>query len=408
MANLFNNSRFNFVGELVASKKGSIITSRLNEKSEYFKTRGNFGIKAEGSTQYLKLEYIHPQELKTVKIYCGGEGDNKLIEIPVADTLKAENIAKAMFQTTIDLETDFEKKKTRESLIYKRRNHENKEEKTQEDLDKIAEYTKQIDELSDNVIKFIHDKDVMHFLNRSFDSFKGKKVRVTGNVKSNYYNGKNQLQYVPNHIEFVPDDYQEGLTFNTDVFYDKDSIEDDKKEKKMFINGYIGERVKKADKLFPIGLVLDYSKINEEDEKQSMLLKLMKDTFEIKDKKQVHKIGVKVGVVNGSEKIEFDESCLTERQKTAVALGMNKVEDFRPRSGNVFGEYKQELKVLNPMLRDYPEGSIEVFSIEELEDYLTLDDSDVKASDVKVNEEKTEKEEETTLSTEDLMAKLFQ
>lgn len=400
---MFNNSKFTFIGEFTVGKKGGKVTSVLKEGGEWFKTRGNFGIKANGSNQFLTLEFIHREDLGKFKIF-GADGES--FEVAAEDTRKPSTIEKAaqFILTTIDLETDEAKKKERMSLVFKRKNHEDKEEKTQEDLDKIAEYTEKINELSTQRISFCHVKDVIDFLDAASDKLKGKKIKVTGNVKSNYYKSKNSLQFIPSLIEFASEDDVEGLSMTADIFYEKDSIEDDKKEKKMFINGYIGDRIKKENKLFPISLVLDYSKINEEIAEQAELLEFMKSTFEITNKKQVHKIGVKINVVNGSEKIEFDESCLTPKQLIAVKLGMSKIEDFKPKGG-AFGEFKQELKVVCPLLREYPEGCIEVFPVKELGDYIVSDDSDVKASDVKEDKHKEEVAKEK--STEDMLSAFF-
>ena len=400
---LFNNSRFTFVGELAVGKKGAKTTTRLSEKSDWYKTRGNFGIKANGSNQFLNLEFIHSETLGKIKIF-GANGE--MFEVAAEDTTKQHVIEKAapFILTTVDLEPDQDKKKERMSLVFKRKNHEDKETKTEEDLAKIEEYTKQINELSDKRLMFCHVKDVINFLELAQDGLKGKKLKVTGNVKSNYYNSKNTLQFIPSVIELAGEDEAEGLTMTADVFYEKDSIEDDKKDKKMFIAGYIGDRVKKANKLFPIALTLDYTKINEDIEEQAQLLEFMKSTFEITDKKQVHKIGVKINIINGSEKIEFDESCLTQKQLMAVKLGMAKIEDFKPKGG-AFGEFKQELKVVCPLLREYPQGCVEVFPVKELGDYLVSDDSDLKASDVKEDKHKEEVAKEK--STEDMLSAFF-
>ena len=135
---------------------------------------------------------------------------------------------------------------------------------------------------------------------------------------------------------------------------------------------------------------------------------MMKGNFAISDKKQVHKIGLELNVINGSPTVEFDESCLTDKQKTAIAVGLNKLEDFKPK-GNVYGDKITELRVVRGDLKEYPNGSIEVFSVRDLGDYLVADDSDVSIKDVK-KEDKPKVEDKTETKTEtpeDMMAKLF-
>lgn len=400
---LFRQGKFSFIGSLVASKE-PMTDKKLSDTSEWKKQRLNVGVKVDGNAQFLNMEFIHSDKVSKCKI-LGKDGD--LMEVSLNDTYKSEIVSKAsdLTKITIDLETDFEKKKEYTSLLFKVMNHErenrnllNKESltddekiKLEDNNNKIEEYQKQIEELATNRVVFCHMKDAIKFLNASIPSIGDNKIKVTGQVKSNFYNGKNNLQYIPSHIELVSEETESQLKVFMDVFYDKDSIVDDKKLKKVMVNGYIGERKNKKDKLYPLTVIIDYAKINEEDEEQQALLNFMKDTFKITDKKQVHKMGVEINVINGSEIVEFNEKCLTDKQKMAVKLGMNKLEDFKPR-GNVYGERIQELRVCCPNLRDYPDGSIEVFPIKDLVDYLAEDDSDITDDNAKNSEELSKQE----------------
>ena len=76
-----------------------------------------------------------------------------------------------------------------------------------------------------------------------------------------------------------------------------------------------------------------------------MMLDFMKGIFKIKDKKQVHKIGLHINCINGAEEIEFNESCLTDNQKMAIALGMNKLEDFKLPKEKISKEYSSGMKM---------------------------------------------------------------
>lgn len=404
---LFNNSKFVFVGELTQGKE-SLTTNKLSDTSEWSRTRLNVGIKDDGNMQFLNMEYIHKDSLKTCNLFSK---DGTQLEVQLNDTTKPEiiDMVSDMSKIVIDLEDDFENKKEYTKLIYKRLNHEmKKEEMNDDDKAKIKEYTEQINEMATKRITFCHIKDAISFVNQALPMIKGKKVKITGSVKCNYYKGKNNLQYVPNHIELVPEDTENQLKIFADVFYEKDSIDDDKKLKKFIVNGYLGERVKKADKLFPTTVVIDYTRVDEENEQHKMLLDFMKGFFAIKDKKQVHKIGVEIDVINGSEKIEFDESCLTPLQLMSVKLGKNKVEDFKPR-GNVYGDRVVELRICNYNLRDYSNGALEIFPVSDLADYIYKDDSNVKKEDVKKEEvvQEDKKEEEPKNDMQDMMKNLF-
>lgn len=406
--NLFRNGTFNFVGTLGFGE--APMSTKQMGSSDWSKTKLGVSVRNGSNSQFLALEYIHSDKVKTTKIMTkelDENGKNKSIEVQLSDTYKPEIVGQAadFIKIVIDLEEDFEKKKEYTSLLFKIKNHEMKEEKTQEDLDKIKEYSEQVKELATNRLEFCHMQDVIKYLNVMLPSLKGKKVRVTGQVKSNYYNGTNRLQYIPSLIELVPEDMENQLKVILDFFFDKEGIDDDTKAKKMYVSGYIGEKIKKADKLIPLQVVVDYTKINEEDEQHKMMLDFMKGIFKIKDKKQVHKIGLIINAVNGADIVEFNESCLTEKQKIAISLGLNKLEDFKPR-GNTYGERVQELRVINADLKNYADGSVEVFEVKELDDYLvsTEDDRDVKESEVKTEESKTENKEN---KPNDLFASLF-
>ena len=403
---LFKEGRFSFIGSISASKEP--MTTSAMGTSAWKKTRLGIGIKNDQNLQYLMIEDIFLESAKTCKL----KGlDGKFFEVNKADTSKPEMIDKVSnySKIVVDLETDFEKKKEYTKLIFKKKNHEYKkaDEKTEDDIQKIKEYDAQIKEMATNRIEFVTMKDVIPFMNSALPLLEGKKVRVNGEVKCNFYNGKNVLQYIPDFIEIVSDDTENQLKAYIDFFYDKDGIDDDKSLKKLIVSGYMGGWNKNAgtDKLYPITVVADYTKIDETNDLHMALLEMMKDNFTITDKKQVHKIGLELNVINGSPTVEFDESCLTDKQKTSVKLGLNKLEDFKPKT-NVYGDKITELRVIKGDLKEYPNGSVEMFLVKELGDYLVADDSDVSIKDVKkVDEPKVEDNKEE--SKEDMMAKLF-
>lgn len=400
--NLFRRGTFKFIGESIFGRDNVVTTAKLSPKSEWSRTRLNFGVKKDNDTQFLSTEYIHSDKVTKTKLF-DKEGNG--FDVVWADTNKQSTIDRVADynKITINLETDQDVKKEYYSLIFKIRNHEMKKEKTQDDLDKIKEYTEQLKEFSNNVHKFAHMKDVIKFINDNQEIIKSHKVRVTGDVKSNYYNGKNNLQYIPTNIELVTNDTDSELTVNLDIFFSKDEIIDNEEEKVVYINGYVGERIKKADKLIPIQLRFDYSKADLENESQLQLVKFVKKFFNVESESSLYKLPVVCSVVNGAEIVEFDESTLTDDQKMAIMLGMNKLEDFKPR-GSIFGNRISYIKVIRPDLKVSPEGATESIELDSLPDYLLADDSDVSIKDVKDNNKEETKENE---SADELMAKLF-
>lgn len=401
---LFRKGTFEFVGNIMEGKE--LVSTNTLGTSEWKKTRLNIGIKNDNNLQFLNIEYMHSDKVKTAKLF---DKDGNGFDVKLEETYKPETIEKVpeYNRIIVDMETDFEKKKEYVKLMFKKRNHEFKEEQTYEDLEKIKEYSAQIKELATNRLEFVHMKDVIKFLEANMPNIKDKKIKVVGVVKSNYYKGKNNLQYIPERIEIVENETANQLKVYLDLFYEKDSIDDDTKQRKMFINGYVGERIKKQDKLFPLTVVVDYTKVDDTNEQHQLLLTFMKNIFQITDKKQMHKIGLELNVINGAEVVEFDESCLTDNQKMGIQLGLNTIDDFKPK-GNTYGSRIQELKVAKSDLKNYPNGSVEVFKAIDLGDYLVADDSDKSLSDVKNDtKEETKTEQTTDTSTTDLMAQLF-
>ena len=397
------NGKFVFTGEVCVGKE--VVTDNAMGSSKWKKEKLNVGVKTDDSTLWLTVENIHnPEEPKRKAVLFDKEGNR--FEVEQSQTLNDDVIEKCAdyLKVVIDLEEDQELKKEYTKLIYKKLNHERAENPTDEDKAKIEEYTKQINELATKRTTVVTSKDLIQILGAIAPDLREKKtkVKVKGNIKLNYYNGNTRLEYHPTSFEIVGKDAAYENVLLLDIFYEKDSIDDVKKEKKMYINGYLAQKVKGEFKLYPVPFVLDYTKIDTEDPNQKLLLEYSKGIFDIKDKKQVHKVSVIAKSLMGAEIKEFDESCLTERQKISIALGKSKIEDFKPK-GNIYGDFKIEYRVITDDLKVQPDGTEPVFPTDELVNYLSYDDSDKKAEDVKVEENETSEEDKRKA----MMAKLF-
>ena len=189
--NIFKEATFNFIGHINFGKEPlSIKNARKDGTGNLYRKKLGIGIKHSTYCPFLSMEVLqdgmNPENFKVFSL------DNKLVEVPYGMTTNPEVMAKIADFTkiTIDLETDFEKKKEYTSLIFKRMNHIMKkdEEKTDEDLSKIEEYTKQIKEIATNRKEFCTMNDVIDFIEKAFPIMKDKQVKVTGSVKNNYYN----------------------------------------------------------------------------------------------------------------------------------------------------------------------------------------------------------------------------
>ena len=168
---LFKNTRFTFIGKPIYSNEPLSIKP-LKEGSVWSKERLSLGIKAGNSSPFLNMEYIFKTGEDTFKLR--DKHTNELFEVKGSETANKEVLDRTNPKIIIDLEDDFDKKKDYLSLIYKKRNHEiiNDDEKTDEDLQKIKEYTRQIKELADKRYEFAHIKDAMELLNANLPNLK--------------------------------------------------------------------------------------------------------------------------------------------------------------------------------------------------------------------------------------------
>lgn len=407
---LFRNSKFTFIGELVEGK--TLISDEKCGEKGWKKKRMSIGIKNNENTQFLFMEDMYHPDINTVNMF-DKNGNKFKVKKEETHSEKTMSQLPDWAKITIDLETDFEKKKEYTKLFFKKRNDLKKLDETEDDetkkelQSKIDEYDKQIKELAQNRVEYGTMGDVIEFLGKAITIMKGKKVKVTGKVKCNYYNERNTLRYIPQTIEFVSDDIENKLSVNCDVFYTDESIMDEPEEKKMYINGYLGETISKTDTLIPQQFIINYEKIDETNEQHKKLLDYLKGTFEIEDETKLHKIGVELSVINGAEIVEFDESCLTPKQKMEVDLGFHDINYFRPK-GNVYGERIQELRVVTGDYKEYPNGAITVLDKDDLMDLIIKDQKDVTKEDLKkVSEEENKETKEDAEDPQALMRSLF-
>lgn len=159
------------------------------------------------------------------------------------------------------------------------------------------------------------------------------------------------------------------LTMNLDLYYDKNSIDrsEEKSEGKIFMNCYtpMWSSADAAQKMFPVSAVFNTSVLDMTKEKHKRIYDLKMRYLETKSKNPVH-MNWAIGVVNGAEEKEFDESCLTDVQREFIEAGLNKLEDFKPR-GNIYGEKVHELRLIKPLVKD------------EFKECMTAADSDMTA-----------------------------
>ena len=399
MANkLFGQNRFKFVGELVYNKKDNapVSDNPLKEGSKYNRKRMNIGVKdSQNNVGYLEMSYIYEPKNPSVKIF--GE---KPVDIPIKDLLnpKYEDIVPSYQKITLNFIEDEEQKKECLKNVYALRELYNKEEQTDEVKAKIQEHKDNLKQFED-YYEVIHMDSAIDILNKYLPKLEGKKVVVSGRANINYYNGKSRLEYIPQTISLAKEDEKSELTIDSKIFFSDGAMDNDEENKKIFINAFMGQKYKKQDKLFPVQLIIDYSKIDLENTLHKQMLSILEGSFVAEDEDTMYNNRILIKVINSREEVEFSEETLTEHQKMMVACGLATVESFKPR-GSVFGNRIQELRVIRPFAtEEYANGAIVAFDLENLATYLVNDEDDT--APIKEDELKEEKPKEETTSSFD-------
>ncbi|WP_043929333.1 hypothetical protein [Bacillus haynesii] len=154
-------------------------------------------------------------------------------------------------------------------------------------------------------------------------------------------------------MEIVRNETPSQLRATMDIFFTKDSLDekDFKEEKKLYIDGYVlsyDNQIKK-DRFFPQQLIINAQKLDFNNEMHMKRLELLKNFFKVKGKGVYH-LQWEVNIFRGADEIEFTEENLTASQKEMIALGLNTLDDFKPKGG-LLGESREENRLIKPILR---------------------------------------------------------
>lgn len=238
----------------------------------------------------------------------------------------------------------------------------------------VASFRKYVITLNEERHEFITEYDFIEFVRDHIDEIKGKDFIITGQIRKNEYNSKISDRFQIQNMFEVTDDRKHQFRVSGEFFWNAEGIDtaDWKSEKKVIINGYTKEWMDKnhPNAYVPMQIIFDASKINFENEGHIKLLKfkLAQIGLEYENGKINNKLkknayfsqSVICNYINGNEKIEFDESQLTENQKLALELGLKTIDDFRP-SGSIYGDRITILKLVDFDMRgDYADGYVKL------------------------------------------------
>ena len=254
-------------------------------------------------------------------------------------------------------------------------------------LKKVAYYKKNIIELDGERHEFVSGYDFVKFLIDNMDIIKDKEFIVRGQIKPNVYNGKVSLRYNFNNMVEVTntDEIKHSLTINSVFYYGADDIDtaDWKASKTINVNAYTSQYFDKetGNKYVSTPFVIDVSKANLDDEKivKQLTFRLNQlgialNNGDVKAKiknKTIISLPIECNYINGNEEVPFDESQLTPTQKEAIELGINTIDDFKPK-GSIYGQRITIFKYKsNTLTGDYSDGyKTEDITVDDFQDMV--------------------------------------
>lgn len=264
-------------------------------------------------------------------------------------------------------------------------------------LESESDVEKALEKSNKKHYEFVIEWDFAEFIKKVFDSgkYENSKFRIKGEYDCTYSekNGKYYENFIPKRIYLANEDEEEISTATVELYYNKESLDDGSVEEKgkYFINGYIfcydGNR--KSNIPCPYTITLDAA-LNSQDEKSKKIANLYKKIFTVDDDSW-KVMGVTVNLLNGAQKVEIDESMLTDEQREFIELEILTLDDIRKElGGSVYGEKVQENQFIKPA-KGYSKGrqdtvytdddfvikAIETDLPEEVEDLFADDDDEL-------------------------------
>lgn len=250
-------------------------------------------------------------------------------------------------------------------------------------VNQVANFRKFVIKLNDERHTFITEYDFIKFIQDNVEDIKDKRFQVTGQSQINEYEGNISFRFKIQNMYEVAEDVKNGLRVDINETWTADDVDLDdwKEEKKIYINGFTREYVNPdvKNKYVPVQVLLDASKIDFDNERNVSLLKfnLKQLGIELVDEnkvkctlknKKVYSLALITNYINGAEQVEISEDMLTDNQKEAIALGLNKLEDFA--DGKAYGERVTIFKIKNFNLKgDSADGVYDTeLTLDEFED----------------------------------------
>lgn len=393
------SNSFNFVGRLSIPKQTEKFKPYEKiefEGKDYYRETFKFNVIAGDNRHMMSINSFVSSVIYTLGKEKDENGKSS-IQIPYVDRNKPESIEKvAGFKIfTIDLE----KPKRRYAITRAIEKLKSGEDISEDELSKKFDLPNDIEELKtllekSNKLKkeFIHEGDFIHAI---------KKVIESGKYTESLFNVRGNLEYTTNasgdkfYENFVPQkiylsDKEPSSEANLDFIFTKDCVEVGKT--KTIVNGFVSsyDNRRKKNIFAPVTLALEPL-----DEKQEKINKVVVKQLETAKKGKYKQIGLKIDVLNGSQKVKFDISLLNDFQKEMYEIGALTEEEIMTdlmsgdNKSDLYGDQIKEMVILN-VSRGNTKGAVDTM--------YTSSDMVVEALEIRKDE--TSKEEDTSVTEE--------
>lgn len=295
---------------------------------------------------------------------------------------------------------------------------ETAEKPTREQKVELKKLIKELEELRPDYHEFLHYIDMVEWFGANVDKVKGKRVKATGNISINYWNGQAKPEYVPSRIQLAREDEKNGLTGEVDLYYTLDSAdrESEEQDKLVKFNAFIydydsGHR---KDVLFPFQVVLNGKDYDFENPKHKAHYNIINKFMTPEKEDVVYQLPWTIKMIAGAEEKKLTYDDLTEEQKMLVDAEILPIESFEVK---VYGDKLYETRLVLPQLKDLGEqgkftsGAKETTIPLEALDYKPVEKEDKKKDEKKedsidedpfANAENLVSDGETEISEDDL------
>lgn len=405
------NNTFEIIGKISISKETDKFRPYTDDSSNGWRyNKLLFNVQSDVNRHLLEIGGTYKENgTGVIKTFSKGSVDpntheklkGERIEIAWRDRNKPEVLEKvAEFKKfVIDLEKYGRRYELQNALKKQQEGNLSKEEFEQLG---VANLEQALEDSKKKRKEFISEYDFAEFIHKLILSGKidGKLFRILGDIELSEYNGKIYKKFKPNRLYLVDDNTEQTSTGQIQIFFNKDSLDKGslKDKKRLYINGYVRnyDNQRKDIAPFPITLVIDASS---EDERVQKVVKLLESQFTVKDKSW-KEFGVKVKILNGSQRVRITEDMLSDFQREMLELGMTSMEELEKeilheKGEELYGERVEEMVIVN-VAKGYTNGRKDTVYVDE--DFV------LKPIERALNTNKTELNEEE--SSEELFSDL--